>query len=392
MRSVRSSRWLRGTTVVCLVAAGLLGTATRASATTVGDEAALRAAVNDTSESSISLSADVDLTCGGGGALVRNSATALTITGNSHWISQTCAGDDAIQVTGTGGLTLSGIALTGTVVGDTSPLTVLGTLILGGPEHAIDTGTGPVDVSGSYIFDGPVDGIHSSGGSVTLTDSAMGSGGSGIISDGDVTLVRSEIRFVGGDGLVGRARNTIINSTIALSRGNGIVAGGPTSLVYASIVDNGYVSGPNDANLAFDGGGGSYVLQNTLVSRRGSGAVANCQPGPTVSHGYNFSDDSTCGLTEPTDHPDGGDPMVAEQAFPPGSLFSAYVPQPGSPLINAIPFAACQAGAAAGITIDVFGNPRPGPNGGCDIGAFQTETVPAPAPSPPVVITPMFTG
>jgi hypothetical protein len=376
---------------VCLVAAGLLGTATRASATTVGDEAALRAAANDTSESSITLSADVQLTCGGG-ALVRNSTTPLTITGNNHWIIQTCAGDDAIHVTGTGGLTLSGIALTGAVIGDTAPLTLFGTLMLGGDEHAIDTGTGPVDVSSSYIFNGHVDGIHSSGGSVTLTDSGMGSGGSGIISDGDVTLVRSEIRFVWGDGLVGHGRNTIINSTIALSRGNGIVAGGPTSLVYASIVDNGYASGPNDANLAFDGAGGSFVLQNTLVSRRGSGAIANCKPGPTISHGYNFSDDPTCGLTEPTDHPDGGDPMVAEQAIPPGGVFSAYVPQPGSPLINAIPVAACQAGAAAGITTDVFGNPRPGPNGGCDIGAFQTGAVAPPAPSPPVVITPMFTG
>ncbi len=88
--------------------------------------------------------------------------------------------------------------------------------------------------------------------------------------------------------------------------------------------------------------------------------------------------------------------MVSEQAIPPGSLFGTFVPQPGSPLIGAIPGAACQAGAAAGIAGDQFANPRPGPDGTCDIGAFQTEGAVAPPAPPlvpaPVAITPMFTG
>jgi hypothetical protein len=267
---------------------------------------------------------------------------------------------------------------------------VFGGLFPGGDEHAIGTGTGPVDVSDSYIFNGNVDGIHSTGGSVTLTHVNMSGGGAGIVSDGDVTLVRSEIRFVGGDGIVGNANTSIVNSTIARSRGNDIVAGGPTSLVYASIVGNGYVPSGPAYNLAYQGNGGSFVLQNTLVGHTLGAPTVNCQPGPMTSHGYNFSDDATCVLSEPTDRPDGGDPMIAEQAIPPGSLSGAFVPQPGSPLINAIPAVACQAGAAAGIITDAFDNPRPGPDGGCDIGAYETEA--AAPPTPPVVVAPRFTG
>ena len=59
---------------------------------------------------------------------------------------------------------------------------------------------------------------------------------------------------------------------------------------------------------------------------------------------------------------------------------------------GAIPGAACAAGEATGITGDQFGNPRPGPDGTCDIGSFQTEGVAPSTPAVPVAITPTFTG
>jgi hypothetical protein len=379
---------------MCLGAAALLATtAAPAAATDVTNEATLRAAVADTSETSITLTADIDLTCGGGGALVRTGATPLTITGQSHGIVQTCTGQDLLDVNGAGGVSLSGVALSGRIKTDTALLSFSQSVVFPSDGHDIETATGPVNVSQSVIFNGSTDGIHSSGGTVTVTDATLQSGGSGIVSDGDVTVVRSLIRFVGGNGIVGNAETSIANSTIALDRGNGVVAGGQTSLVYATVIGNGYVPSAPAFDLAYRSGG-SFTVQNSLIGHTLGAPAANCQPGPLTSHGYNFSDDATCALTDPTDRPDGGDPMVAEQVIPPGSLFSAFVPQPGGPLIGAIPASACQAGAAAGITDDQFGSLRPGPSGACDIGAFQTEGLPAPtpAPAPPVTIPPRFTG
>jgi hypothetical protein len=400
MQRAMLARWLRAAATAALVGGVVLVvTAGPAAATDVNDEASLRAAVANTSESSIVLTADVLLTCGGGAALVRNSATPLTIDGQGHTVSQTCSTNDLIDVVGSGSLTLTHVLLSGgadaTVKTDTAAVTLDSSLIIGGDVHGIDTATGPVAVTRSAIFDGHVDGIHSAGGPVTVTDTAFSSGGSGIVADGDVQLVRSSIRFVGGDGLAVNGAATVVNSTIALARGNGIVAGGPTTLVYSSVVGNAFVPNGTAYNLAYQGGG-SFVLQNTLIAHALGAPVDNCAVGPITSEGYNFSDDATCALDAATDLPAGGDAMVSEQAIPSESLASAFVPQPGSPLIGAIPGAACQAGAAAGITGDQFGNPRPGPDGTCDIGAFQTEgAVAPPAPAPvavPVAVTPTFTG
>ena len=126
MRRARRSSWVRRLTVVSLLTAGLLGVASSAWAVSVGDEAALRAAVADSSETSITLSGDITLTCGGGGALVRNSTTPLTILGAGHLITQTCTGDNLIDVAGSGGLTVSGVQLSGgesVVVSDDAPIT-----------------------------------------------------------------------------------------------------------------------------------------------------------------------------------------------------------------------------------------------------------------------------
>ena len=399
MQTAMLARWLRAAVTAALVAGVVLVvTAGPAAATDVNDEASLRAAVANTAESSIVLTADVDLTCGGGGVLLRNSATPLTIDGQGHSIVQMCSTNDLIDVVGTGSLTLAHVLLSGggdaTVKTDTAAVTLYGSVIIGA-GHGIDTATGPVAVSVSVIFDGNVDGIHSAGGPVTVTDAALESGGSGIVADGDVQLVRSTIRFVGGDGLVVNGEATVVNSTISLAQGNGIVAGGTTTLVYSSVIGNAYGASGTAHNLAYQGGG-SFVLQNTLIAQTLGAPVDNCAVGPITSHGYNFSDDATCALDAATDRPAGGDAMVSEQSIPSGSPFLAFVPQPGSPLIGAIPGAACQVGAAAGITGDQFGNPRPGPDGTCDIGAVQTEGTVAPpvsAPAPaPVAITPTFTG
>jgi hypothetical protein len=65
------------------------------------------------------------------------------------------------------------------------------------------------------------------------------------------------------------------------------------------------------------------------------------------------------------------------------------VPNPSSPLIEAILSAACQNDGAAGITTDQRGLPRPDPaSPNCDIGAVEVQ--PAAPVAPTLTVT--FTG
>jgi hypothetical protein len=103
----------------------------------------------------------------------------------------------------------------------------------------------------------------------------------------------------------------------------------------------------------------------------------------TVTSGYNFADDTSCGLTAATDKQAAGlDPVVGPLANN-GGPTQTLLPLSGSPLIDAIAAAACQAGPAAGVTVDQRGIARPqGP--GCDIGAVEVVV--------PLVVQPRFTG
>jgi hypothetical protein len=56
----------------------------------------------------------------------------------------------------------------------------------------------------------------------------------------------------------------------------------------------------------------------------------------TVSNGYNFSDDASCGFTSGTDLQNAGDPGLGPLAANGGPTLTRS-PLPGSPLIDAIP-------------------------------------------------------
>jgi len=107
------------------------------------------------------------------------------------------------------------------------------------------------------------------------------------------------------------------------------------------------------------------------------------------SLGYNFADDTSCGLTASTDkQASGNNPQLGALADN-GGPTRTLLPQTGSPLIDAIVNGACQtaSGVVGPITTDQRGLVRPQvPGGLCDIGAVEIQ---APAP---VVITPTFTG
>jgi hypothetical protein len=100
-----------------------------------------------------------------------------------------------------------------------------------------------------------------------------------------------------------------------------------------------------------------------------------------TSHGYNFADDTTCGFTDSTDTQGAGlDPKLGALAGN-GGPAPTMLPATDSPLVDAIPHAACQNDGATGITADERGEARPSPSAGnCDIGAVEVQQAEPPPP------------
>ena len=72
-----------------------------ADAATVTDEASFRTAWD--TDTTITLDADISLTCAAGGEAVRTGTAPFTLDGQGHTITQSCAGDRVLHVNETGG-------------------------------------------------------------------------------------------------------------------------------------------------------------------------------------------------------------------------------------------------------------------------------------------------
>jgi hypothetical protein len=370
-------------------------TAVPATATTVSDEASFRTAWADASETSITLSADVTLSNCGAGVPTRASATALTLTGNGHTITQTCAGQGVLHGTG-GGLTLGGVTITGGTASGPGggvfaqgAVTLTNSTITGNTAGANAGGltvVGPVTLTNSTVSGntGPDGGIFANG-SVTVTNSTVsgnhGSGGSGGIgaNPGPVTLINSTVSGNTGDS------------------GGGVFVEQGLTLVYSTVVSN---TSANGANLFVDFGD-LTSFGSVVALPQGSGANCSIVRGATTSNGFNFSDDASCGFTQSTDHQNAGSPGLGALANNGGATLT-QLPQSGSPLIDAIATASCQADGASGIATDQRGITRP-QGAGCDIGAVEaavavpissttTSTATSAQSATPVNVTPAFTG
>jgi hypothetical protein len=282
--------------------------------------------------------------------------------------------DSTIEVTSQAANTLDGnLTITGsTIVSDDDgantsggDLAVAGTSLTFGAGTGLNTLSAPITVTDSTITsptDG--DGINTSSGDITVTESEVATGGSGInSSSGRISATRSSV--IGGtgseDGLIsGRGRVDLVNSTVTGWVENGIAAPA-VGLVYATVVENG------DEETA----GIAAEVLTSFGSVVTSTAIDDCDVATTTSHGHNFSNDTTCGLTDPTDTESGPDPVLGALGAN-GGRGRTMVPGTGSDLLDAIPSADCQDDGAAGITTDERGLPRPaGP--GCDIGAVEVQ-------------------
>ncbi len=371
----------RGVSAAVLVV-GMLGvgvvTSAPAGATLVSTEAQLRAAF--AADASVELANDITLIdCTGGGAVERTTTDPVVLDGQGHTLTQTCADNAVVQETASAGLmTVRNITITG---GDASgsggaifaqgDLTVVNSTLR--DNHANDFGGGLATL-GILQLD------------TTLVDhNNAAQGGGGIAADLQATLTNSTVSNNLGGGVTTlpdpQANLLVVNSTItknsAAGQGGGISNGGLTTLVYATITDNSALNAFGSIFSQQLQTFGSVVTGGTVA-----GSPSNCLGGGSVSNGYNYSDDDSCNFTQSTDRENAPPPGLGALAAN-GGPTPTQLPDTGSPLIDTIPVAACQADGAAGITTDQRGVTRP-QAGGCDIGAV--EVVPA------ITLQPTFTG
>jgi hypothetical protein len=336
----------------------------------------------------------------------------LIVQGNGITIS----GNNASRVINSAGpLTLNGV----TIIGGNTAAAFGGAVYVGGSATLINstvsgnTATTVGGVGGMFVNAGmtltnstvsgntaPGQGGLFANGNVTLTNSTIsgntataGVGHGGLFANGNVTLTNSTISgntgTSDGGGVNANGNVTLTNSTVsgntasaAATRGGGVFANGNVTLVYATVVQN---SAPIGANLDAAAGFTSFGS----VVAQASGGGANCVVTSPTSNGFNFTDDASAGVSC---HFGAATDRVGTSNAPKldalnGGPTQTRLPQSGSPLIDAIPLASCQADGASGISTDQRGVSRPQGNG-CDIGAVEVS-VAAPAP---IVITPKFTG
>ena len=458
---------------VLLSGAGIaIGASTAAAATPVSNEVQLRAAFADTSETAITLTSDVTLTDCAAGELHRAAAgVALVVDGGGFTIRQTCDGARVIHnqgaalelhnVTVTGGREDGGASIGsgGGVYNDSAALLTLDHAVvtensvsgdLGGEGGGV-AANGAVAIThstisfnravgGTSIFGGLGGGVL--GGTVTITDSTIannaaggavtGGGDTGGVIGGDSVLVTrstisgntAEAGSTSGSGSTGgiatNGNLTVVNSTITGNAaqgpngsGGGTGAGGTTIFVYSTASGNSAVQG--SANIRFNSESADVAFASVIVNPLGG--AANCGGGAiSSSAGDNYSDDASCGFTNTAggDRQSAADPLLGALADNGGPTLT-MLPQPGSPLLDAVATADCQAGSASGVTTDQHGISRP-QGAGCDIGAVEvfvaatttttvpgastttvaggsTTTVPGTsAPATPVEAQPTFTG
>lgn len=244
-------------------------------------------------------------------------------------------------------------------------------------------------------------------------------GGIKMNTDGDVEIYNSTIADNEADDNGGGISHSHLgsvyleNSTVtdnAASFVGGVeVRAGDLTTVYVDIVDNSLTEGtdcgvgfttedeeddlpkgpaPVASNVLVVGEGSQFSSFGTVVALRNNGDV-NCAVEVTASSGYNYSDDASCFFDQATDTEDGADPQLATLGTN-GGPTPTRLPALTSPLVDAIPGAACGGGdalAGAAITVDQRYLGRPDVVGqACDIGAVELQT------ELPPVIEPTFAG
>ncbi len=344
---------------------------------------------------------------GDGGGI--NNAGTLTLTNTT--LSGNTAGSYGPGTTssGLGG----GIYNTGTLTVTDSTVSGngSGTLVLGGGIYS----TGALTITGSTISnndaywnyggagDGYGGGVYSTG-ALTITGSTISNNtaqaeGGGVESSGTMNLTDSTVSgntaFDEG-GAIAIVANSLVSTSVGtatisdstISGNNGGYDGGGIYNGGTLTVTNSTFSGNTAPHPGGAGGGGidsfagSVSLAATIVADSVSGGDCSVSSAFTDG-GYNLDDDGTCGLVAVTDLSDTNPQLDPSGLQSNGGPTQTIALEPGSPAIGALKSAPLCASS------DQRGVVRPTP---CDIGAFQTNVLPAvPVAAPDQYQTPLAT-
>lgn len=210
-------------------------------------------------------------------------------------------------------------------------------------------------------------------GSLVADNEASTTDGGGVVAGADVrvtfsTLAGNSAARNGGAILSAGGLTILANATVTgntADAGGGIWTDGSIELLYATVVGN---EGADGANLHIGNPGGELDAFGSVVAATVGDNCALAAGVATDSHGYNFSDDATCGFTAATDTENGGDPGLGPLADN-GGPTPTLLPAATSPLVDAIPLADCD----GTLEIDQRGVSRP-QGSGCDVGAVEVAT------------------
>jgi len=181
-----------------------------------------------------------------------------------------------------------------------------------------------------------------------------------------------------GDGatLSSAASVTATNVTFSANQVSTFPYAGPAT-VSAPTVQLLHVTVDGDAGPSqYEGrAAGPLFSANTMTMRASvlHPDAASTSPGCSTTGAYsstgdNWATDPSCGLTDPTDVvAPGGDPLLGAIADN-GGPTKTLLPQPGSPLIDAVAVDRCA------LATDQRGAPRPS-GAGCDVGAVEADGV-----------------
>ena len=431
---MRVRRLLSVGSVACLALAGLVVVAPAASSATEysplastpdGDPGSLREVLEVQAQNgdTVVLEAGATYTlddCKAGDVDV---IASVTIQGNGATVEQTC--DDRIfdlnvafsvyDATLTGGVAFgSGGAIeagSGSVILD--GVTIQGNLA-SSDGGAIDTGEADLTVIDSTLvnngsaFDGGA--IDNSEGDQTTriirstiaSNCAVSDGGAISTESGDsVTLVNSTVtgNVSGSVGAidVGNAENVltlvysdVVGNQIDEAADCGVESDSVASADHDDVGAAATSSLGANVQLAGSESGSTLLAFGSVIANPISAANCGTEEFTTVtSSGYNYADDDSCLLDAATDVQNGADPQLGALASN-GGPTPTLLPAAASPLVNAIPFAACGGGdalAGSAITTDQRGLARPDLIGQkCDIGSVELQT------EAPVALEPTFTG
>ena len=198
---------------------------------------------------------------------------------------------------------------------------------------------------------------------------------------------------VSSEGLVDATNSTFVGNEAA-SEGGAISIGGQdegeAAFTYVTFASN---LAPTGAQYVV-GEENSVALSvagTVVTDPLGGGENCAIVEGSTSTSAYSYEQGgASCGFTGTGDTENGADPQLGALDDNGGPTFT-MLPADSSPLVGAIPAAAC----VTGVTQDQRGVTRP-QSDGCDIGAVEVEVAPLAPLEPPVAplveVTPRFTG